>query len=996
MSQIEKTISNLITSHFPFFVQEEGPLFVEFAKKYYEWMEQNTDSYSSSIGNPVYHSRCIPEYKDIDTTVDQFLLYFKEKYLKNIQFNTAASTRKMVKHSLDLYRSKGTPRAIDLLFKVVFDTPAEVYTPSKDLFKLSSGDWYEQVYLEVTPSPSNIFYVGKQIVGLQSGTTAFVEKLTRKKIKNVYVEVFTISLTTEGSHFVTGETIKTASQTSITHNPKIIGSLTSVTVVTGSNDFAVGDIVKITSGQGIGAKGLVTEVSQITGKVNFYLIDGGFGYTKDADVLISEKVFRLSNVVTSNTQYTTDSYFNTFDNIYSEQGQVSYINATGDLTIGANLYTYSGGVQTGKAIIQGITGNTQSGNLYLSIISGTMHSNNYYTEGNVVTANVGTVPYINQSASANVIGTRDLIKIHYSNSTPFKVGENIFQYSDTGLEVASGYVSNSEIIVLSSNTGTLSVSNVHGIFLNDRQIIGDTSNNYADVDSIDVEVGVVLATPATFSRVATTIAGSNVSLSTTTIGIAPAAAVEVSNNSFIRTGASSTGNVVTLSSTTGIIAGSPIVITAGTGTLATNTYVSTITGSGTLTLTNIPTTPLSNASVRVWPSLGQFSETTYVDGIINTHAIILSAAPSIPLANATLIFSPAKFQFYSNTGNFITASSWYDGNTYSNATISSISKGYLASFNVANTLSYPETLMINTDFVLPYLSVPLNSTDYGINETVIANATNSEVLADILNYGEKTIGGITSLIGIDQGAEYNVPPIVVINEQVISVYDKRDIIVFYINPDRNFAIGELVIQENGARGRVEAANSVALSIRLLNFENEFSTNHTIFGTSSACTADVTGITVDRKTKPMGLNAVVTANVVSEYGSVTSMQVIDSGFGYVNKELGQFVSEDGLRAGTIVTNLATRSEMDETKRGREGKAQGYYRTKNGFLSSSKKIHDGEYYQEFSYEVRSAVTLDKYEAMLKQLLHVAGTKYFAATIIASDIPVQTTINSTVEIN
>jgi hypothetical protein len=104
----------------------------------------------------------------------------------------------------------------------------------------------------------------------------------------------------------------------------------------------------------------------------------------------------------------------------------------------------------------------------------------------------------------------------------------------------------------------------------------------------------------------------------------------------------------------------------------------------------------------------------------------------------------------------------------------------------------------------------------------------------------------------------------------------------------------------------------------------------------------------------------------------------------------------MRVGTIVSNLGTRNENDETKRGHEGKALGYYRTKNGFLSSSKKIHDGEYYQEFSYEVRSAVTLDKYEAMLKQLLHVAGTKYFASTIIASNINVQKTISSTVEIN
>ena len=59
--------------------------------------------------------------------------------------------------------------------------------------------------------------------------------------------------------------------------------------------------------------------------------------------------------------------------------------------------------------------------------------------------------------------------------------------------------------------------------------------------------------------------------------------------------------------------------------------------------------------------------------------------------------------------------------------------------------------------------------------------------------------------------------------------------------------------------------------------------------------------------------------------------------------------------------------------------------DGFLSGTKKLYDAYYYQDYSYEVRSSVTLDKYEAMLKQLLHVAGTVYFANTVTSSAIPV-----------
>jgi len=46
-----------------------------------------------------------------------------------------------------------------------------------------------------------------------------------------------------------------------------------------------------------------------------------------------------------------------------------------------------------------------------------------------------------------------------------------------------------------------------------------------------------------------------------------------------------------------------------------------------------------------------------------------------------------------------------------------------------------------------------------------------------------------------------------------------------------------------------------------------------------------------------------------------------------------------------------------------------------LSDQKKLFDGEYYQDYSYEIISSVVLNKYEEMLKKVLHLSGTKYFS---------------------
>ena len=185
MRNIEKLISPLIESQFPAFYREEGPQFIAFVKAYYEWMEQP--------GNPLYQARNLNNYRDIDTTLDEFIVHFKEKYLRNIQFDTATNKKLLVKNSLDLYRSKGTERSIDLFFKLVYGADAEVKYPADNLFRLSDGTWEVPLYLEITNSKYNVDYVGKQIIGSLSGAKAFVEKYIRRRTDHGYVNILYVS-----------------------------------------------------------------------------------------------------------------------------------------------------------------------------------------------------------------------------------------------------------------------------------------------------------------------------------------------------------------------------------------------------------------------------------------------------------------------------------------------------------------------------------------------------------------------------------------------------------------------------------------------------------------------------------------------------------------------------------------------------------------------------------------------------------------------------------
>jgi hypothetical protein len=176
-----------------------------------------------------------------------------------------------------------------------------------------------------------------------------------------------------------------------------------------------------------------------------------------------------------------------------------------------------------------------------------------------------------------------------------------------------------------------------------------------------------------------------------------------------------------------------------------------------------------------------------------------------------------------------------------------------------------------------------------------------------------------------------------------------------------------------AKGIIKAgSNSTVLFVKRLSFENTFQPGAEIIGDISGTNADVLGISQDPdELYPIGLNAVIEANVSSSNGQVTSLDVFDSGFGYTNSEIIQFVSEDNLRAGSasIITDGA-------------GRGKGYYRSSRGFLSEDMYIHDGDYYQEYSYEILSKISVDRYADMFKKVMHMAGTKFFGSALVIEE--------------
>ena len=480
MKKIESIISPLVENQFPSFYKEEGPQFIAFAKAYYEWLE--------TANNVIYHARKLPDYRDIDTTLDEFIVQFKEKYLKNIQFDTATNKELLVKNSLDLYRAKGTERSIDLFFKLVYGTSAEVRYPADNILRASDGIWEKPLYLEVTHNRYNIDYVGKQVVGAISGAKAFVERFIRRRTSVGYVDLLYIS-GLQGA-FRNGEVIGLNVNNTPTFDrakrAQLIGSVNRVIIQDRSRDFRVGDIVTFEGTRnGTGGLARVESVSEASGIVDFIFIDGGYGYTTGTQSIVSEKVLSLENISVNNGG---SDYFRLFDKAIQPLISTTFTSASANLAVGETLFRYSGsGSVSSAGKIVSLTQTGANGTVVISHVNGVFtNTATYYTTSNAKSF------YANTVQDAAIYGTVMGIPQTYTVSIAdqvgtLQIGQDIL-YKNTSAVVGYGKI---ESIAISETANTLTIGNASGSFaVGERLEVSNNSSISANVTNVNLTAGV--------------------------------------------------------------------------------------------------------------------------------------------------------------------------------------------------------------------------------------------------------------------------------------------------------------------------------------------------------------------------------------------------------------------------------------------------------------------------------------------------------------------------
>ncbi len=220
--------------------------------------------------NPVENIQQLLNYSDPDHTISDFLSQMKDEFLNTVPKDTTASlsTRKLIKNIKSLYRAKGTARGHKAFFRMLLNEPAEIYTPTNDMLRVSDGNWSTDNFIRCTQTAAQsvndpIYLIGQTITQANdpsdddiSLATAVVENVTKYQEGAVTIIEMGINSDTTTGTFVRGEVLSgdhnADDETSI--KMTIAATLSTATITNDGSTLTVGDEATLSGGAGAGVR----------------------------------------------------------------------------------------------------------------------------------------------------------------------------------------------------------------------------------------------------------------------------------------------------------------------------------------------------------------------------------------------------------------------------------------------------------------------------------------------------------------------------------------------------------------------------------------------------------------------------------------------------------------------------------------------------------------------------------------------------------------------
>ena len=287
ISNGQKT-SLLIPSQLPGFIRENPDYnnFVSFVQAYYEWMETN--------GQILDRSQNLLNYKDIDSTTNDFIDYFINDFLQYFPQDALISKSSAVKVARQLYQSKGTPASYQFLFRILYNSDFDLFYTKDAVLRASDGKWYVAKSLKLATLDKRFLSINNY--RLFGETTKSIATVENSVVAGTKTEVFISNIE---RLFQSGEYVRVVDNANqdvlFSGHPlraKIVGQISQITIDPNNRGllYQAGDPVIVYGGlefvNGHGATAVVGTTT--SGSIlNINVTNEGYGYSDSPNTILN-------------------------------------------------------------------------------------------------------------------------------------------------------------------------------------------------------------------------------------------------------------------------------------------------------------------------------------------------------------------------------------------------------------------------------------------------------------------------------------------------------------------------------------------------------------------------------------------------------------------------------------------------------------------------------------------------------------------------------------
>jgi len=865
---------------------------------------------------PLNASKTFSDLTDSDKTSEGILKSFKKELYPNIRDDANANLRFFLKHIKKFYRAKGSEKSFRTIFRVLFGQEnLDFYYPKEDLFKISDGNWNQDVVLQISYDAAYLNFNGLTITGGISTATAFVSNVTTRKLGTI--PIIELVLTQINGTFQVGEEISATTGEGADLLATLTGMLSDVTITNAGNGYEIGDAITITDPTYVGF-GATAEVSDTTNDQTstINITNVGNGYQVD-DIIVFDNA-------ETNVDVTAEAKVATLANTFTQDVITSQI-FEAVTTKSFNILT-----SFGVTVLEGyLVGNAA---IYA----------NATKKGEVVFQKTNFT--VNAAFSSNPASTNIL-----TNNSAFASATKKFtvSYYDSTLKTVIGQTTlgsdleNTDRVYLFDSDGT-------AIDISSTVLINSLLSN--EIRIYDV------ASETEFVRLEDSISGL-ITLETGTPGqpgniinedVAPAEFVTGDAvHLFTSAEATIAGATSTLISDTSIINPSSDINFNSTNFYADNIHFNKTIGTYARVDNTITATVSTGHNLAEQFTINNAFSTDPIATDILTDSDDTTLGGQVELETGTGVGLLLQ-ETGTGTGYILSedsATKEFTVTRYESATKTVYGYSTLGTFSNGNTVHLYDST-----------GATARDVDGGtaINSTLTVGSLTIDMTSGQLSGG-----------GADDGVSHT-----------IATTANSTVFTFPSLSGTGAASGALSLLPN-ANNTIK--NSLQVAIQTFGTINSISVTSYGSGYESAPSLSVTNDFYNNLFQSddvhggyYGKNAVLTV-ATPLGGQITEVTVTEPGFGYADAPtLTLAGSSDG--TATVTGALAV-------TRTKPGKFVG----ESGFPSSQKKVQDNDYYQDFSYVLKTTDSVDIWRQDVLKLLHPAGLKLFG------EVSIQSVINS-----